>query len=293
MLTKFLDPKNDIAFRKIFGSNKNKDILIHFLNDMLKFKERKPITEVQFLNTIQDPIIAAKKTSIVDIMCKDDFNNSYIVEMQITKEKGFIKRSQYYAAKAYCSQLGVGGKYKDLKEIIFLAIADFTMFPDKANYKSDHVTLDRDSYENDLKEFSYTFLELGKFNVPIDQLKTMIQKWAYFFKHAEETSQEDLNKIIGKDPIIKKAYEELDHFYWDEKELQDYEAATKKAMDYEAAMDQKYDEGKTEGVFEGEIKKAKAIAIKMLQKGKSLEEISEFTGLSEAEIKQLNDRRED
>lgn len=228
MLSRFLDPKNDIAFKKVFGNEKNKDILIHFLNDMLKFKERKPITEVTFLNTVQDPLIAARKTSVVDIMCKDELGNSYIVEMQITKEKGFIKRSQYYAAKAYCSQLGVKGKYKDLKEIIFLAIADFTMFPNKASYKSDHVTLDRESYENDLKDFSYTFLELEKFNVPIDQLKTMTEKWVYFFKHAKETNHEDLNKIIGSDLIIRKAYEELDHFYWDEKELQDYEAATKK-----------------------------------------------------------------
>ncbi len=60
MLTKFLDPKN-VAFRKVFGTEKNKDILIHFLNDMLKFKERKPIIEVQFLKSIQDPEIAAKK----------------------------------------------------------------------------------------------------------------------------------------------------------------------------------------------------------------------------------------
>ncbi len=80
MLSKFLDPKNDIAFKKIFGSEKNKDILIHFLNDMLKFKEKKPITELAFLNTVQDPLIAARKTSVVDIMlCKDELGNSYIV----------------------------------------------------------------------------------------------------------------------------------------------------------------------------------------------------------------------
>ena len=279
MLSKFLDPKNDIAFKKIFGNEKNKDILIHFLNDMLKFKEKKPISDVTFLNTVQDPLIAARKTSVVDIMCKDELGNSYIVEMQITKEKGFIKRSQYYAAKAYCSQLGVKGKYKDLKEIIFLAIADFTMFPNKANYKSDHVTLDRDSYENDLKDFSYTFLELEKFNVPIDQLKTMAEKWAYFFKHAEETSQEDLNKIIGSDLIIKKAYEELDHFYWDEKELQDYEAATKKTMDYEAAMDQKYDEGKAERNIE--------IAKSMLNENMDTALIAKLTGLTIEKVTEL------
>ena len=96
MLSKFLDPKNDVAFRKIFGTEKNKDILIHFLNDMITFKEKGPIKEVTFLKTIQDPETAAQKTSIVDILCKDKKGNTYIVEMQVAKEKGFEKRAQYY-----------------------------------------------------------------------------------------------------------------------------------------------------------------------------------------------------
>ena len=76
MLPKFLDPKNDVAFRKIFGNEKNKDILIHFLNDMIVFKERKPIVDVTFLKAIQDPEMASKKTSIVDILCRDESGNS-------------------------------------------------------------------------------------------------------------------------------------------------------------------------------------------------------------------------
>src|SRR5262245_22961814 len=101
MLHKFLDPKNDIAFKKIFETEKNKDILIHFLNDMITFKEGEKIKEVTFLKTVQDPETAAKKTSIVDILCRDEKENIYIVEMQVAKEKGFEKRAQYYASKAY------------------------------------------------------------------------------------------------------------------------------------------------------------------------------------------------
>jgi predicted transposase/invertase (TIGR01784 family) len=291
MISKFLDPKNDMAFKKIFGTEKNKEILIHFLNDMLSFKERQPISEVQFLQTVQDPIIAARKTSIVDILCKDDFGNSYIVEMQVAKERGFIKRSQYYAAKTYCSQLKKRGKYPDLKEIIFLAIADFKMFPDKANYKSDHITLDRETYENDLKDFSYTFLELEKFNVPIEQLKTMTEKWAYFFKYANETTVEDLEKIIGKDLIIEKAYEQLDRYYWTEEELFDYEAATKKAMDFEATMDQKFEDGMQEGIQRGikeGIQREKIETAKnMLNLSLDIKLISQATGLSIKIIKDL------
>src|SRR5580658_575745 len=103
-LSKFLSPKNDVAFKKIFGTEKNKDILIHFLNDMIRFNGKAHIKDVTILKTVQDPEIKAQKTSIVDILCKDENDEQYIVEMQVAKEKGFTKRAQLYAAKAYASQ---------------------------------------------------------------------------------------------------------------------------------------------------------------------------------------------
>src|SRR3990167_8220659 len=176
---KFLDPKNDVAFKRVFGTEKNKDILVHFLNDMLTFKESLPIVDVTFLKTVQDPEIIVHKTSIVDVLCKDEKGNQYIVEMQVAKEKGFEKRAQYYASKAYIAQSHAGGEYYDLKEVIFLAISDFIMFPHKKGFKSDHVILDKESHENDLKDFSFTFLELPKFDKNIDDLTDIVEKWMY------------------------------------------------------------------------------------------------------------------
>jgi predicted transposase/invertase (TIGR01784 family) len=244
MLSKFLDPKNDVAFKKIFGTEKNKDILIHFLNDMITFKERAPIKDVTFLKTIQDPEIAINKTSIVDILCKDENENTYIVEMQVAKQKGFEKRAQYYASKAYISQVHVGGEYENLKEVIFLAISNFTMFPKKKHFKSNHVIL---------KDFSFTFLELTKFNKDLDHLSNMVEKWSYFFKHAEETSEKDLKKLIGDDEIIERAYEELNRFSWNEAELLTYDQVEKYESSYYASLAQKFDEGKFEGKVEGKV----------------------------------------
>src|SRR6185437_10820901 len=109
----------------------------HFLNDMLEFKKGEQIKSVSFLKPIQDPEVAAKKQSIVDVLCEDEQGRQYIVEMQVAKVRGFEKRAQYYAAKAYTRQLNIGETYARLKEIIFLAITDFVMFPDKPSYKSD------------------------------------------------------------------------------------------------------------------------------------------------------------
>ena len=251
MLSKFLDPKNDICFKRVFGSEKNKDILIHFLNDMLEFKEHLPIKEVKFLKTIQDPEIAAHKTSIVDVLCTDEKKNQYIVEIQVAKEKGFEKRAQYYAAKAYISQMHKGGSYEDLKEVIFLAIADFVIFPDKKSYKSDHVILDRHTYENDLKIFSFTFLELPKFNKKISSLKSMTDKWAYFFKYAENTTEEEVKKLIKNDNISERLYKELNRFSWNDTELLTYDQSKKYADSYLATIDYKYNEGLEKGKQQG------------------------------------------
>ncbi len=251
MFSKFLDPKNDTAFKRIFGTEKNKDILIHFLGDMITFKGGGKIQDVTFLKTVQDPETAANKTSIVDILCEDEKGSRYIVEMQVAKERGFEKRAQYYASKAYVSQARAGGEYHELKEIVFLAIADFVMFPNKKSCKSDHVILDRESLENDLKGFSFTFLELPKFNKEIGQLSNIIEKWSYFFKHAEETSEKDLPKIIGCDLVLQRAYEELNRFSWNEAELLTYDQTEKYAGCYRASMLQKFDEGVVEGIKRG------------------------------------------
>ena len=289
MLGKFLDPKNDIAFRKIFGTEKNKDILIHFLNDVVKFDKGACIKDVTFLKTIQDPEIKAKKTSIVDILCTDQRGNRYIVEMQIAKEKGFAKRAQYYASKAYSSQLNIAGQYHTLKAVIFLAIADFVMFPKKVDFQSDHVILDTKSYENDLKDFSFTFLELPKFTKTIDELSNTVDMWCYFFKYAEETSQEDLHKLIEQEEIIGRAYEELDRYSWSEAELHDYDQAEKYAGTYLASLEQKFDEGKIEGKLEGKIEgklEGKVETAKaLLKQGVAISIIQAATGLSEEEIK--------
>ena len=183
-ISKFLDPKNDVAFRRIFGTQKNKDILIHFINDVLGLKAGDKIKEVTFLPTIQVPEIAAKKQSIVDVLCKDENGVQIIVEMQVSPQEGFEKRAQYYAAKAYSRQLNKGkeegSRYIDLKAVIFIAISDNILFKDKVRYKSDHIILDKESYAHDLKDFSFTFIELPKFKITdIDLLTNIVEKWCY------------------------------------------------------------------------------------------------------------------
>ena len=155
-ITKYLNPRNDIVFKRIFGSEKNKDILIHFLNDVIETEGKKEIKNVTLLNPMELPEMIGKKQSIVDVLCED--GTQYIVEMQVAKVAGFEKRAQYYASKAYWPQQESGDVYNHLKEVIFLAITEYSMFKDKDEYKSVHMILDNKTHQRNLKDFSFTFI---------------------------------------------------------------------------------------------------------------------------------------
>jgi predicted transposase/invertase (TIGR01784 family) len=300
-ITKFLDPKNDVAFRRIFGSEKNKDILIHFINDILELKDRDKIKEITFLPTIAVPEIAAKKQSVVDVLCKDENGVQLIIEMQVAPQEGFEKRAQYYAAKAYSRQLNKGKKegarYIDLKAVIFIAISDNIIFKDKIFYKSDHIMLDKESYSHDLKDFSFTFIELPKFKITdINLLTNIVEKWCFFFKNADKTSEADLRKLIGSDNVIERAYEELNQFNWTEDELLTYEQETKRIMDNQAAEDYKINqikqqiiEAEEKGKAEGKVERDIEIAKNLLSQNIDINTISTATGLSVKEIIKLKD----
>ncbi|MGI2257502.1 Rpn family recombination-promoting nuclease/putative transposase [Candidatus Cardinium hertigii] len=113
---------------------------------MLNLKASDKVEKVTFLSTIQDPDIAYKKESVVDVLCTDQYGKQIIVEMQVSPQQGFEKRAQYYASKAYSRQLNsgqeLGARYQDLKAVIFIAITDYVIFPDKKDYLSNHVILD-------------------------------------------------------------------------------------------------------------------------------------------------------
>jgi predicted transposase/invertase (TIGR01784 family) len=297
-ITRYLDPTNDEAFKRIFGREKNKDILIHFLNYILSREGEKRIKEVAFLDATLHPDIAENKLSIIDILCTDQKGTKYIVEMQVAGEIGFLKRAQYYAAQVYTHQSKKGTPYVDLNEVIFLAIVDFTLFPNKNDYKSEHRILDKKTLQHDLQDFSFVFLELKKFSKSIEELQTNEDRWCYFFKHTDEPH--NMQKLIQtSDRMIKKAYDELCSHNWTDEELRGYEKAERARLAVTAQIDyariKGKEEGKEEGIIEGRqegiqegiLKGKREIAKALLARGQPIQDIMDLTGLSRTEIEQL------
>ncbi len=269
---KYLNPQNDIAFKRVFGSEKNQDILVAMLNAILKNQLCRPIREVTFLPPIQEPEILAKKQSIVDVLCRDEDGCQYIVEMQVAHTTGFEERAQYYAYKTFVQQLNQGEKYYTLKEVILLAFTNFSIFPNKKAYKSEHVTLDKKTLERNLDKISFTFVDLKKFDeqnttTPLEQLN-LEEKFYYFLRHATDIDHQHLKELVGEDNIIQKAFDEVERFHWTETELHQYAKREKIERDNQAADEYKMGKAREEGMQKGRKEGMEKGIKKGIQKGR-------------------------
>ena len=301
-ISKFLDPKNDLAFKRVFGSEKNKDILIHFLNDIFA-GQITPVKNVRFLKPNQEPEISSQRVSLIDIFCEGINGEHFIIEMQVLHEPGFEKRAQFYAARAYIDQRQKGTEYRDLQQVIFLAITDFVVFPKKNDYLSHHYILDSKTYERDLKDFSFSFLELPKFEKNADELETMIEKWAYFFKHAQESTEKEVDVIFKDDIAIKSAYEALNRFNWSIEEMRTYNSVDMKMSadrailwgarqeGHKEGLEKGLQEGHEKGIQEGIRKERERsqleFALTLLQKKYEIQTVAELTALKTEQVKKL------
>ena len=265
MIDKYADPKNDIVFKKLFG---DKDILANFINNVLPSKH---VKNVEYVPTNIEPEIRSKKQSIIDVLCTDENGSKYIVEMQSAKEKGFEKRAVYYASKTYGTQMNKGGKYSDLLEVIFIAITDFVLFPEKNNYFSTHTIRDTLTNEHDLTSFTFTFIELPKYKSHDNP--EGIEEWVDLFKTASKRKTIDTS-----DPIIKRAYERLEISNWSDQDLLDYQAYEKILLDNQAILDQVFDEGEAKGIAKGIAKSRAEGEVKGEAKGIA-------KGIAEGEVK--------
>ena len=252
MLDRYLNPQNDIAFKRIFGQERNKDLLLALINTVVEKQLHKPIEEAQLICRVQDPETVSKKTSILDLMCKDEDGCMYIIEMQVASSEGFKERAQYYASKAYINQAEKGGLYSSLKKVIFLAFTNYPIFPEKASYKSDHQILDIVTHDQNFKKLVFTIVDLATFDArnkkPLHELNLQ-EKFCYFLRHAPSITPDEVAAIIKDAPIMAKAFRALNRAYWTDEELQMYENQEKKDWDYRSAEYQRgIDEGKEKGI---------------------------------------------
>jgi predicted transposase/invertase (TIGR01784 family) len=286
----FLDPRNDVAFKKIFGSHEHKRVTISFLNSILEYTGERAIADVQFLNTEQKRVVSEKKDNILDILCTDQKGCKYIIEIQVERVKSFDKRMVYYGAKTYAMQLGKGPSYHRLTPVIVIAILDFILFPHKKRYKSIHKILDDKTFENDLTELSFAFVELPKFDKQEDNLITDEDKWLYFIKWI---SKQDAVPTPLDEDEFEEACHIAERLTWNEDELNAYDDAIVRATDHQGSLELAFEDGQAKGQLQGHAKGVEEnkieIAQAMLKNGFEAATIAKITGLSIAQIKKIAD----
>lgn len=216
---KFVDVKNDVAFRKIFGNEKKTKILLSFLNAALQLEGHDQIVQVTILNPYQLPRIAGEKATIIDVRAVDQRGRSFIVEMQVAAVSGFDKRVQYYVSRDYSMQIDSGDDYLKLRPTIFIGILDFAYF-ETEDYLSHHLILDEKTLEHRLKDMRFCFLELPKFHKEAHELTAPIEKWTYFLKNAETLTVIPDNV---SDEGLLEAYNDADKHNWSKEDLIQYD----------------------------------------------------------------------
>jgi len=231
---KFADPKNDIAFKKIFGDENHKEVLISFLNAVLDFQGEQTIVEVELTNPYQVPKIEALKETILDIKVTNQKQEHFIVEMQKKDLGDFAKRSLYYTSKAYVNQLDAGKNYHKLKKVYFIGLLNFTMFEGQSCI-SRHLILNQETNTQDLDDFEFCFIELQKFSKPLGQLSTLLDKWIYFIKNA--SSLEMVPKEFTGNSALEQAFDSAQMYNWNREEMDVYDYMHLKAWDEVNAID--------------------------------------------------------
>jgi len=276
----FVDVKTDIAFKKVFGSEAHKDILIAFLNAVLDLHGDRQIKSVTLKNPWQPPDISILKETILDIKAVDNRNVSFIVEMQVEQKYAFQKRTQYYTAKAYTSQIDIGDDYPKLNQVIFIGVLDFKCF-DGADYLTRHLILNQSTQKQELKDLEFNFLELPKFNKTEEQLEGIIEKWVYFIKNAGSLSM--IPKSAESISALSEAYKQAAIFSWSKEELNVYEYRRMEETSERYKMQDEYEKGIETGKVEERLENVR----KMKLLGVATEIIVQVTGVSREEIEAL------
>jgi len=299
---KFVDPKTDIAFKKIFSNEAHKEILMEFLNETLILES--PIIELQVLNPYQVPKLYDLKTTSLDIKAKDQLEREFLIEMQVAKEDWFLQRALYYSSKSYSQQLKIGGNYQELKPVIFLGILNFDAF-EQTHYFSRHAILDVETQQRHFHDLEFNFIELKKFNKQEHELETIAEKWIYFLKQA--TNLDHVPENLNTD-ALKMAYQIAEQHQWSRDELEIYEAQEMDVHKHnnivQTAKNEGLAEGRAEGLAEGieqglaqgkekgEKLKALEIAKNLLTTGLDIETIAKATALTPAEIENLHNNED-
>jgi predicted transposase/invertase (TIGR01784 family) len=272
-LAKYINPYTDFGFKKLFGEEGNKDLLIDFLNQLLPSHHQ--IADLNFRNAENLADLSVERKAIFDIHCKAISGERFIVEMQKAKVKYFKDRSLFYVTFPIREQAQQGDWNFKLESIYFVAILDFEYdeAEERRKFRRDVVLKDQDG-EVFFDKLHFKFLQMPLFILQEHELKSKFDKWCYFLKNLE--SFEHIPNILNE-PIFQKAFGAAELASLTIQQRDNYEQSLIQYRDLKSALETAIEEGKIE------------IAKKLIKRNLTNDEIAEDTGLTVEQIDELRD----
>lgn len=275
---RYINPLTDFGFKKLFGTELNKALLIDFLNQILPDRKIKNLT---YSSSEKQGLTELDRKAIFDLYCIGDNGERFIVEMQKAKQNYFKDRSVFYASFPIQEQGKKNQWDFKLDAVYSVGILDFIFDDHKDEGNFLHIVeLKNQRCEVFYDKLKFVYLELPKFNKKEEELETHFDKWLYVFTHLSQL-QDRPNKL--QERIFTKLFEAAEIAKFTPKERVAYEESLKYYRDIKNVVDTSREEGLKEGLKEGIMKTAR----KMKAEGFTNEQIKRITGLNDFEIKKL------
>jgi len=274
---RYINPFTDYGFKKLFGEEPNKDLLLDFLNVLLK-EEQGEITDLTYLKSEHLGTGELDRKAIFDLYCENEKGEKFIVELQKTKQNFFKDRTVYYSTFPIREQAKRADWNYELKAVYTIAILDFVFDEDKNNpakFRYDVKLTDIETKQVFYDKLTFIYLEMPKFNKTVEELETRFDKWIYVIRNLNR-----LDKVPDKlrERIFEKLFETAEIAKFTADQVRSYEDSLKYYRDLKNSLDTAKEEGKIE------------VATEMLKENESVEKIIRFTGLSREQIEKLKKR---
>ena len=296
-MSRYLDPKADVVFKKIFGDHPH--LLMSFLNAILPLSSDALIVKLKYLPTEQVPAIPEFKRTIADVKCTDALGRVFIVEMQMNWTDSFKQRLLFGASQAYIKQLDKGKDYVLLQPVYGLGLVAEIYDNLTSDWYHHYQLVKKGSQDGDvIDHLQLIFIELPKFPIHSPQEKKLRLLWLRFLREINEKTHTVSQELLDV-PEIAEAIQLTEESAYTRNELDVYDSYWDQVRREKTLMSEKYTKGKAEGIAQGIAKgmaqgKAEGmvqgiteVAKKMLKRGLPLEIISEDTGLTYQELEKI------
>ncbi len=291
-----INPFTDFGFKKLFGEESSKNILISFLNALLQ--PPSPIKKITFKNTFKLGKTKYDRSLIYDLYCENEKGEKFFIEMQKAEQEYFSDRMVFYSTFPIQEQAPKGKWKYALKAVYCVGILDFTLKDIKNNHYVNEMKIKNQDNHIFYEKYTLVTVEMPKFNKKEKELKTLLDKWLYFLKNLESL---DILPKLFKEEIFKEASKKTERANFTKEEQREYEKSLKSMRDeysiLETSHNKGFNKGRKEGKKEGEeigIKKGEEIGfektlqiITLIKQGKTNEEIAKKLNININQIEKI------